>query len=430
MTALATLLALALLPAQSPQQPSRYPPPELGPDYVEPATAFPPLRDLVPPLLDVAILVAALAVATWLGHRWRRRTALWFLTLASVAWFGFVRAGCVCPVGSLQNVAEALADSSAPLLPATALFFVVPLITALFYGRTFCGSVCPLGAVQELVLVKPLSIPAPLAAGLALLPLVYLHLAVLFAVTDSGFLICRYDPFVGFFRMGATVNILVVGGALLLISAFVGRPYCRFLCPYGVLLGWAAKLSRRRITIAPTACTNCRLCEGTCPYGAITEPNVATLGGERFRGRRTLATVLLLAPLLVVGLGAAAAGLGPALARGNPRVALAEQVAAEDAGLLRETTDASDVFRASGESVASLNAKADALRSDFVLGGWIGGGLIGLVIALRLIGLSVRRTRRDYQADRELCLACGRCFEWCPVEHERRGTTAEGSVRR
>lgn len=428
MRALATLALLGPAANAVPQQPSRYPPPELGPDYAEPTTVFPPLRDVLPPLLDVVVLALAIGLATWLAHRQRRRTALWLLALGAVVWFGFVRAGCVCPVGSLQNVSESLADSTAPILPATILFFVVPLVATLLWGRTFCGSVCPLGAVQELVLLKPLNLPAPLAAGLAILPLVYLFLAVLYAATGSAYAICRYDPFVGFFRMGATVNMLVVGGSILLISAFVGRPYCRFLCPYGVLLGWASKLSWRRIKIAPTTCTNCRLCEETCPYGAITEPNVAALGGPRFRGRRALVTVLLLAPLLIAGVGWAAAGLGPTLASGNPRVALAEQVEAEEAGRVRETTDASDVFRASGESVESLMKDADALRADFVLGGWIGGALIGLVIVLRLIGLSVRRTRIDYQADRELCMACGRCFEWCPVEHERRGTILPSEV--
>ena len=78
----------------------------------------------------------------------------------------------------------------------------------------------------------PTSLPAWLSAGLAILPLVYLILAVLFAVTGSAYVICRYDPFVGFFRLGATSNMLVVGGCLIVISLFIGRPYCRFLCPY------------------------------------------------------------------------------------------------------------------------------------------------------------------------------------------------------
>jgi NAD-dependent dihydropyrimidine dehydrogenase PreA subunit len=411
------------------QEKPRYPPPELGPDYVEPVTLFPALRELLPPLADVGVLVFAIVLASYLAHRRRSRTGLLLLTIASLIWFGFVREGCVCPVGSLQNVAEAIADSTAPILPATILFFVVPLFAALLTGRTFCAAVCPLGAIQEVVLLRPTRVPAWLAAGLGILPRVYLALAVLYAVTGSAYVICRYDPFVGLFRMGATANMLVVGGCLVFISVFIGRPYCRFLCPYGVLLGWASKISRRGITISPDACAKCRLCEATCPYDAITEPNEATVAANRFRGRGALIAMLALAPIIILGVGWSGARLGPDLARGNARVALAEQIAAEEAGVVRETTDASDVFRASSETIESLYADADAHRADFVLGGWLGGGFVGLLIALKLIALSVRRTRREYEADSQDCLACGRCFDWCPVEQERRTTGIVPEVR-
>ena len=60
---------------------------------------------------------------------------------------------------------------------------------------------------------------------------------------------------------------------MLLIGVFVGRPYCRFLCPYGVLLNLASRLSRWRVTITPSACVQCRLCEKSCPLGAIEVPS-------------------------------------------------------------------------------------------------------------------------------------------------------------
>jgi len=47
-----------------------------------------------------------------------------------------------------------------------------------------------------------------------------------------------------------------------------------------------------------------------------------------------------------------------------------------------------------------------------------------LAVAARLIALSVRRRREDYEADRSDCLACGRCFEYCPIERKRRGEIA------
>ena len=430
--ALCILLLVLLGPAGSAtaQEEFRYPPPELGPEYVQPTTAYPPQHELLSPLADAGVLAAAIVLASWLAYRRRSRAGLLALSVASLVWFGFLREGCVCAVGSTQNVFEALFNPGASILPATILFFTIPLFATLLWGRTFCAAVCPLGAIQEVVLLRPTSLPAWLRAGLSLLPHVYLGLAVLYAVTGGGYMICRYDPFVGMFRLGATSNMLVVGGALLLIAVFVGRPYCRFLCPYGVLLGWAAKLSRKRITITPEGCAVCRLCEGSCPYDAIAEPNREAVADRHLAGRRSLVAVLAVAPLLVAGLGWCGGLLGPELAKAHPRVALAMQVEAEEAGRVRETTDASDVFRASGMSVEALLAEAADQRDDYVVGSRLLGAFVGLMIAFRLISLSTRRTRVDYEAERESCLACGRCFDWCPVELERKrtGTVPEVST--
>jgi ferredoxin len=49
------------------------------------------------------------------------------------------------------------------------------------------------------------------------------------------------------------------------------------------------------------------------------------------------------------------------------------------------------------------------------------GGWIGLVIGVKLISLALRRQRTDYEPDRGACVACARCFEYCPNELVRRG---------
>ena len=50
---------------------------------------------------------------------------------------------------------------------------------------------------------------------------------------------------------------------------FVGRPYCRYLCPYGGLLSWTSRLANRGVTITPDQELDCGLCTEACPYGAI-----------------------------------------------------------------------------------------------------------------------------------------------------------------
>jgi polyferredoxin len=169
-------------------------------------------------------------------------------------------------------VVVALADPKYSIPMVVTATFVLPLVGALYFGRAFCGGVCALGAIQELVVLKPVKVPRRLDRALGLLKYVYLGLAVLFAVKPAltrDFLICRFDPFVGFFRRTAAPHMLILGAGFLVVGMFVGRPYCRYLCPYGGLLAWCTRLARRGVTITPNKELDCGLCAEACPYGAI-----------------------------------------------------------------------------------------------------------------------------------------------------------------
>src|SRR6267154_4914818 len=207
----------------------RFPPPDFESGHRLPLTATPAARAQLLQYGDVAVLALCLGLASWLVFQKRSRKALVALSLFSLLYFGFWRKGCVCSIGSLQNVSLALADTGYAVPLSVVLFFALPLVFALFSGRTFCAAVCPHGALQDLVLLKPITVPAWLEQGLSVLPFVYLGLGVLFAATGSMFVICQYDPFVPLFRMSGRSVMVAAGSALLLLGVFVGRPYCRFL---------------------------------------------------------------------------------------------------------------------------------------------------------------------------------------------------------
>jgi NosR/NirI family nitrous oxide reductase transcriptional regulator len=269
---IAAFLTVLLAAGAETQGEIRFPPPEFETGYQFPETTTPAPQAVWREYLDAGVLVFALLLASHLVFVRRSRRAAFVLMIAALLYFGFVRDGCICPIGAIQNVTLTVFDSSYAIPIAAAVFFVVPLVFTLFCGRVFCGAVCPLGAIQDAVLIHPVTVPRWLESGLRLLAYAYLGAAVLFAATGSAFIICRYDPFVGFFRMGGNWNILLVGVCLLLIGLFIGRPYCRFLCPYGVILRNLSRLSKRRVTITPSECIQCRLCENACPFGAIREP--------------------------------------------------------------------------------------------------------------------------------------------------------------
>ena len=249
----------------------RFPPPDFESGYGVPQTTVPPASEVIYEYMDSAVLLAALALSSYLVIRKRSRRATFLLMLFSLLYFGFWRKGCVCAIGATQNIVLSIFDSAYSVPGAVILFFLLPLVFTLFFGRTFCAGVCPLGAIQDLVVLKPTAVPRWLESALRLLAYLYLGAAVLLAATGSAFIICRYDPFVSFFRLSGNLNVLIIGACLLVIGIFIGRPYCRFLCPYGVILRQLSRVSKWRVTITPDECVNCRLCEDSCPFGAIKE---------------------------------------------------------------------------------------------------------------------------------------------------------------
>ncbi|MCA9172239.1 MAG: 4Fe-4S binding protein, partial [Planctomycetales bacterium] len=132
---------------------------DIGDGYEVPAVQRTLPRSLAWYALDLTLLVTGMSVIAWVARRGRRRNVVTGVTLASLAYFGFFRQGCVCPIGATQNVAAALADSTLAVPLVVLAFFLLPLIAALLFGRVFCGGVCPLGAIQDVVLLRPRQLP-------------------------------------------------------------------------------------------------------------------------------------------------------------------------------------------------------------------------------------------------------------------------------
>ena len=241
-----------------------------------------------------------LLVTSWLALKKRSRQGLSWMSVFSLAYFGFYRQGCICSVGSVQNVSLALFNEGYTIPLTALLFFIIPLLFALAYGRVFCAGVCPLGAIQELTGFKPVKLHKNVEVVLASVPFVYLALSVLFAATNSQFIICRYDPFVGIFRLDAPYTMIIFGALLLLSGIFVNSPYCRFLCPYGVLLNIFSRFAGKHLTITPAECTNCRLCEESCPYNAIIPSNPEQQTEDPEKSRRQFILYFLFIPLFAV----------------------------------------------------------------------------------------------------------------------------------
>jgi NosR/NirI family transcriptional regulator, nitrous oxide reductase regulator len=397
-------------------QQQRFPKPEFESGYEQPSTVTPEPRALALEYFDVLILLVVLSLATWLALKKRSRQGILWLSVFTLIYFGFYRNGCICSIGAIQNVTLSFADPAYSISLTALLFFLLPLAFTLFFGRTFCAGACPLGAIQDLVIIKPISLPKWLNKTLGLIPYIYISLAVLFAATGTDFIICRYDPFVGIFRMDAQFHMVVLGISFLLMGMFVARPYCRFFCPYSVLLSWMSRFSKWHLTITPAACIQCKLCTNSCPFDAIDYPTnekevvKSGLGPKRFLAYAVLIPIWVAAGVFV------GERSHTFLSKANPDVFLAELLISNPE--IKNDPDNIDVqtFLASGKTMETLVEEADVIRGKFYAGSMIAGGFLGLVIGMTLLNTVVFRKRQDYVPHKGNCLSCGRCMDYCPVE--------------
>jgi len=398
----------------------RFPRPEFESGYIYPEHQMPLQRALWLEYLDVGVLIAALSLSAWLAIKKRSREGLVWVAVFSLAYFGFYREGCICAVGSVQNVAMALFNKEYTLPLTALLFFLIPLVFAFFFGRVFCAGVCPLGAIQELTGFKPVKLPKGVESVMAAIPFIYLALAVLFAATRSQFIICRYDPYVGIFRLDATFTMIIFGGLLLISGIFINRPYCRYLCPYGVLLNIFSRFAGKHLSITPAECTECRLCEDSCPYDAILPSSSSVRIEDPVKARRRFLIYLVLVPFFTAAGALLFYNLAPVLSRVNTDVQLAMEIRAENEQGITALSKAAAAFRESGENDNVLFDREMAIIKRFRRASPWAGAFLGLSLSIGLISLTIRSSRKGYTPHQGKCYSCGRCFKYCPVEPKNR----------
>jgi polyferredoxin len=161
------------------------------------------------------------------------------------------------------------------------IFFAIVLVSIVF-GKAFCSWLCPIGFLSELIgdfgkkiFGKDLKLPKFLdypLRSLKYLMLGFLFYSVFFlmsvpalqAFLDSPYNLVADVKMYYFFADISRFSLIVIG-ILFLLSIFLRGFWCRYLCPYGALLGITSLLSLNKIRRNPVSCIDCGLCNKACP---------------------------------------------------------------------------------------------------------------------------------------------------------------------
>ena len=186
------------------------------------------------------------------------------------------------PIAGLMNLKYFLLTGRVPSIHPAAMFLLITFLAISFlFRKAFCSWLCPVGTLSEYLglLGKKLFgrnfriwkwIDIPLR-GLKyfLLGFFVWAISTMSAAAIANFMRSDYGLVAGvkmlnFFRYLGETGLIVIG-ILLIASMFVQNFWCRYLCPYGALLGFASLLSPVRIRREAEPCIDCAKCAEVCP---------------------------------------------------------------------------------------------------------------------------------------------------------------------
>jgi len=225
------------------------------------------------------ILICGLAIFLLMSGRASK--TLYLSTLAaSLVVTGFLFGKSPNPMeGTVKLFKTAVGIFPDPLGPIMAFLFFCVLAVA--GNKLICGWGCPFGALQELLYETPMGsrvrrfrekkLPFPVTNSLRILLFAIFVLLILGVLGGKkGFVIYHYiNPFNLFSFEFTLLSVVISVTLFILVSPFIYRSFCQFICPFGVISWLLEKVSLTRVRINRDNCTECMACVKACPLEAM-----------------------------------------------------------------------------------------------------------------------------------------------------------------
>ncbi len=169
-----------------------------------------------------------------------------------------------------------------PAHPAGLFILLAILAVSLLVGKSFCSWLCPVGLLSEILgdlgdklfrrrIKLPRWLDYPLRS-MKYLILGFFVYSIFFLMTAASLRIFLDSPYnvvadikMYYFFADISQFSLVVVSVLFFLSIPIRNFWCRYLCPYGALLGILSLLSLTKIRRNMAECTNCGECTQVCP---------------------------------------------------------------------------------------------------------------------------------------------------------------------
>ena len=186
------------------------------------------------------------------------------------------------PIAALMNLKSLVMTGAVPEVHPAGMFLLIAFVAAsVVFRKSFCSWLCPIGTLSEWLWkgghdLLGTNFALPWWADVPLRSLKYILLALFAWVVVSmpvaelrAFLASPYGlvadvKMLDFFRDAGRLTIQVCL-VLVILSVVTKNSWCRYLCPYGALIGLASLLSPMRITRDPISCIDCGKCTVACP---------------------------------------------------------------------------------------------------------------------------------------------------------------------
>ena len=201
------------------------------------------------------------------------------------------------PIAGMMNLKYFLVTRHVPELHPAAMFLLVTFVAMAFlFRKAFCSWLCPVGTISEYLWkagrkVFGGNLRLPRWADIPLRGLKYLLLGFfVWAVSSmsagaiAAFMRSPYGvvadvKMLNFFRFIGETGLIVLG-VLVVASVLVQNFWCRYLCPYGALLGLTSMFSPLRIRRNIATCIDCSKCAKACPSALAVDKLVKITSAE------------------------------------------------------------------------------------------------------------------------------------------------------